>query len=106
MAGEDGPNRDNDNKVELATTEFRYFDQPNTILVTYTIVVASELAGSPLTLFGTGVITTLLLTANVGLSTFSAQEIDAVPQLSNVSTTGAEAGQLLMYNTSNTGTYN
>ena len=104
LGGPDGISSE-DYSYNSKTTEIRYYDNPNTTnSVTYTLMVGhqNQTSGakfmfnqSSRALYNNGD------WADTGISTFSAQEIDAAPQLSNVSTTGAEAGQLLMYNTSN-----
>ena len=104
LGGPDGISSE-DYSYNSKTTEIRYYDNPNTTnSVTYTLMVGhqNQTSGakfmfnqSSRALYGNG------YWSDTGISTFSAQEIDAAPQLSNVSTTGAEAGQLLMYNTSN-----
>jgi hypothetical protein len=96
-----GDYNDLDWPAAMHTTELRYFDEPGTTSpLTYTVVVGNRHTStidfqwnrSPASL-DNGY-------HYDGLSTFSAQEIDAAPQLSNVSTTGAQAGQALVYNSS------
>jgi hypothetical protein len=103
ISGGDGPNNETSDYKEISTTELRYFDEPATTSpVTYTVVVGTENASSDVTfVWNRSYESTDGQYHNNGLSTFSAQEIDAAPQLSNVSTTGAQAGQALVYNSSN-----
>ena len=92
-----------DTHADLQTTELRYFDTPNTTSpVTYTVIVGTEHNSSDTTFWWNRSFSDNDENwYNNGLSTFSAQEIDAAPQLSAVSTTGAQAGQALVYNSSN-----
>ena len=86
----------------MHTTELRYFDEPGTMSpVTYTVVVGNRHTSTIDFQWNRSPASNNDGYYYDGLSTFSAQEIDAAPQLSNVSTTGAVKGQALVYNSSN-----
>ena len=97
-----GDYNDLDWPAAMHTTELRYFDEPGTTSpVTYTVVVGNRHTSTIDFQWNRSPASNDDGYYYNGLSTFSAQEIDAAPQLSAVSTTGAQAGQALVYNSSN-----
>lgn len=97
-----GDYNDLDWPAAMHTTELRYFDEPGTTSpVTYTVVVGNRHTSTIDFQWNRSPASNDDGYFYDGLSTFSAQEIDAAPQLSNVSTTGAQADQTLVYNSSN-----
>ena len=86
----------------LHTFRISYIDEPNTTsTTTYSIRGTNQHASSSAAVRFNGSYSLASAHSDRGVSLFQLQEIDAAPQLSNVSTTGAQAGQALVYNSSN-----
>ncbi len=95
-----------ENDTSMATWKVLFVDELSGVgsgkVITYRPKMNSDIQGGPSHLFY------LNMTKDSGATThentisfIELQEIDAAPQLSNVSTTGAQAGQALVYNSSN-----
>lgn len=86
----------------MNTFRISYIDEPNTTsTTTYSIRGRNQNGSSNAQLRFNASYNLSEDWSDRGVSLFQLQEIDAAPQLSNVSTTGVQAGQALVYNSSN-----